>query len=63
MTGNAILDSALILGGVGLFFGFVIALVNQRFRVWEDPRISDVEEMLPSTNCGACTQPGSRSSC
>ena len=60
MSGNAILDSALILGGVGLFFGFVIALVNQRFRVWEDPRISGVEEMLPNTNCGACSRPGCR---
>jgi len=60
MTGTPILDSALILGGVGLFFGFVIALVNQRFRVWEDPRIVGVEEMLPNTNCGACTQPGCR---
>jgi RnfABCDGE-type electron transport complex B subunit len=58
MSGNPILDSALILGGVGLFFGFVIALVNQRFRVWEDPRIVGVEELLPNTNCGACSQPG-----
>ena len=39
MFSNPILQSALILGGVGLFFGFVIALVNRRFRVWEDPRI------------------------
>ena len=60
MTGIPILDSALILGGVGLFFGFVISLVNKRFRVWEDPRIVGVEEMLPSTNCGACSQPGCR---
>ncbi len=60
MSGNAILDSALILGGVGLFFGFVIALVNQRFRVWEDPRIVGVEELLPNTNCGACSRPGCR---
>jgi len=60
MTGIPILDSALILGGVGLFFGFVISLVNRKFRVWEDPRILGVEEMLPSTNCGACSQPGCR---
>jgi electron transport complex protein RnfB len=60
MTGIPILDSALILGGVGLFFGFVISLVNKRFRVWEDPRILGVEEMLPNTNCGACSQPGCR---
>jgi Na+-translocating ferredoxin:NAD+ oxidoreductase RNF subunit RnfB len=60
MTGIPILDSALILGGVGLFFGFVISLVNKKFRVWEDPRILGVEELLPSTNCGACSQPGCR---
>ena len=60
MTGNSILDSALILGGVGLFFGFVIAMVNKKFWVWEDPRIDEVEELLPSTNCGACGVPGCR---
>jgi len=60
MTGNPILDSALVLGGVGLFFGFLIALVNKKFRVWEDPRIDEVEELLPSTNCGACGLPGCR---
>ena len=60
MTGMPVLDSALILGGVGLFFGLLISLVNKRFRVWEDPRIVGVEEMLPNTNCGACTQPGCR---
>ena len=60
MSGYVILDSALILGGVGLFFGFVIALVNRKFRVWEDPRIVGVEELLPNTNCGACSRPGCR---
>ena len=60
MTGNLILDSALVLGAVGLFFGFVIAMVNKKFRVWEDPRIDGVEDLLPSTNCGACGQPGCR---
>ncbi|MCW8926846.1 MAG: RnfABCDGE type electron transport complex subunit B [Xanthomonadales bacterium] len=60
MTGNLILDSALVLGAVGLFFGFLIAMVNKKFQVWEDPRIDGVEELLPSTNCGACGQPGCR---
>jgi len=60
MTGNPILDSALVLGGLGLFFGFVIALVNKKFWVWEDPRIDDVEGLLPGTNCGACGVPGCR---
>ena len=60
MTGNPILDSALVLGGVGLFFGFLIALANKKFHVREDPRIDEVEELLPSTNCGACGLPGCR---
>ena len=60
MTGNPILDSAIVLGSVGLFFGFLIAMVNKKFQVWEDPRIDDVEELLPSTNCGACGLPGCR---
>jgi RnfABCDGE-type electron transport complex B subunit len=60
MTGNPILDSALILGGLGLFFGFLIAMANKKFYVWEDPRISGVEQLLPNSNCGACGQPGCR---
>ncbi|MGA9574932.1 MAG: RnfABCDGE type electron transport complex subunit B [Lysobacterales bacterium] len=60
MTGNPILDSALVLGGVGLFFGFLIAMANKKFYVWEDPRINEVEQLLPNSNCGACGQPGCR---
>jgi Na+-translocating ferredoxin:NAD+ oxidoreductase RNF subunit RnfB len=60
MTGNPIFDSALILGGVGLFFGFLIAMANKKFYVWEDPRIDAVEELLPKSNCGACGLPGCR---
>ena len=60
MTGNPILDSALVLGGLGLFFGFLIAMANKKFYVWEDPRIGDVEQLLPNSNCGACGQPGCR---
>ncbi len=60
MTGHPILDSALILGGVGLFFGFMIAMANKKFYVWEDPRIGEVEQLLPNSNCGACGQPGCR---
>jgi len=60
MTGHPILDSALVLGGVGLFFGFLIAMANKKFYVWEDPRIGEVEQLLPNSNCGACGQPGCR---
>ena len=55
-----ILNAILILGGVGLFFGILIALANKRLKVWEDPRIDVVASMLPNANCGACGLPGCR---
>jgi electron transport complex protein RnfB len=58
MDAESILHSVLILGGVGLFFGLLIALANRTLKVWEDPRIHDLEELLPGTNCGACGTPG-----
>ncbi len=49
-----------VLGGVGLFFGALIAIANRFLRVQEDPRIDSVTEMLPGTNCGACGFAGCR---
>ncbi len=58
MDATSILLSVVILGGVGLAFATLIALAHQRFKVWEDPRIAVVADLLPGTNCGACGQPG-----
>lgn len=55
-----ILTAVAILGGVGLVFGTLIALANRRLKVWEDPRIDVVNDMLPGANCGACGEPGCR---
>ena len=49
-----------ILGGLGLVFAILIALANSKLRVWEDPRIDAVANMLPNANCGACGVPGCR---
>ena len=38
--------------------GVVLAIAHRKLYVWEDPRIADVEEMLPGANCGACGLPG-----
>ncbi len=54
MSVVAVVNSALILGGVGLTFGILIALANRKLFVWEDPRIDTVNQFLPGTNCGAC---------
>lgn len=50
----------LILAGLGLLFGIILSIAYRRFKVFEDPRIDIVEEMLPGANCGACGQPGCR---
>ncbi len=60
MDFDAIIQSILILSGVCLVFGALIALVHSRFRVFEDPRIDAAVELLPGTNCGACGTPGCR---
>lgn len=57
---STVLASVAILGGVGLTFGALIALANRRLRVWEDPRIDAVSELLPGANCGACGYAGCR---
>ncbi len=56
-----IITALLIMGGLGVFFGTVLALSYRFLRVEEDPRIEKVEEMLPGSNCGACGAPGCRS--
>ena len=60
MDFSLILTSVAVLGGVGLTFGTLIALANAKLKVWEDPRIDAVEEVLPGANCGACGLAGCR---
>jgi len=56
----ALIVPAGILGGVGLVFGTLIAVAHRFFKVWEDPRIDAVTDMLPGANCGACSFAGCR---
>jgi len=60
MSVSTILLSVAILGGVALTFAILIAVANKKLRVWEDPRIDAVNEMLPGSNCGACGSAGCR---
>jgi Na+-translocating ferredoxin:NAD+ oxidoreductase RNF subunit RnfB len=38
----------------------VLAVANIKLKVFEDPRIDQVNDMLPGNNCGACGLPGCR---
>ena len=52
--------AVLVLFAIGATCGTVLSVASKVFYVWEDPRIDGVEELLPSTNCGACSRPGCR---
>ena len=45
---------------VPILIAALIAVTHRRFKVWEDPRIDAVVDLLPGTNCGACGQAGCR---
>lgn len=53
-----IVYSLLSLGGIAAVFAVLLYIVAKQFHVKEDPRVSDVEGMLPGINCGACGFPG-----
>jgi RnfABCDGE-type electron transport complex B subunit len=54
------LTAAIFMGGIGVILAVVLAFADKKFYVWEDPRIDQVEAMLPLANCGACGCPGCR---
>jgi len=60
MTLSSILTPVAILGGLGLAFGTLIALAHWKLKVWEDPRIDELSDILPGANCGACGFAGCR---
>lgn len=57
---NIILLSIIILGAVGLLAGVILYFIAEKFKVYEDPKIDEVEEALPAANCGGCGYPGCR---
>lgn len=53
-----ILYPILILGGLGLLFGIILAFASKVFEIKADARITAIREALPGANCGACGQTG-----
>ncbi len=45
---------------LGALAAIILYFVAQKFKVFEDPRIDQVEEVLPAANCGGCGFPGCR---
>ena len=51
---SEIIMPVLIIGGLGLLFGALLAFASMVFAVEQDDRIDKIVEVLPGANCGAC---------
>lgn len=52
--------AASLMGGIGVLLAAALAVADRKLYVFEDPRIDQVESMLPKANCGACGSVGCR---
>ncbi len=57
---EVILYSLIALCSIGVAAAIILYFVAQKFKVIEDPRIDEVDEVLPGANCGGCGYAGCR---
>jgi Na+-translocating ferredoxin:NAD+ oxidoreductase subunit B len=57
---STILLTVVSLGFLALVASVILYFVASKFKVFEDPRIDEVQEILPAANCGGCGFPGCR---
>jgi Na+-translocating ferredoxin:NAD+ oxidoreductase subunit B len=57
---EVILYTLISLSSLGILLAVILFFVAQKFKVIEDPRIDEVEALLPGANCGGCGYPGCR---
>lgn len=55
-----LLYTILSLSALGVAAAIILYFVAQKFKVYEDPRIDQVEAEMPGANCGGCGYPGCR---
>ncbi len=53
-------STVLVLSSLGVLAAVALFYIAKQFKVEEDPRIDDVEKMLPGANCGGCGFAGCR---
>ena len=57
---TVLLSTIATLSLLGILSAVILYFVAQKFKVEEDPRIDEVEKMLPGANCGGCGFAGCR---
>lgn len=51
-------QSIILMGGLGVAIGAILAVASKVFYVYEDPKVVAVGSTLPGANCGGCGYPG-----
>ena len=57
---TTIIWTIVILAALGLVLSIILVFVAKKFKVEEDPRIDEVEKVMPGANCGGCGFAGCR---
>ncbi|HCY86420.1 MAG TPA: electron transporter RnfB [Desulfobacteraceae bacterium] len=52
------LQSILMMGGLGVAIGTALVIASKAFYVYEDPTVVAIDDCLPGANCGGCGYPG-----
>ncbi|MFO8052743.1 MAG: RnfABCDGE type electron transport complex subunit B [Candidatus Omnitrophota bacterium] len=51
---NQVISATIIFGLIGLAFSLLLAFLNRKLKVPEDPKVKKILNVLPGLNCGAC---------
>ena len=54
---STVIWTIVILTVLGLLLALILFWVARKFKVEEDPRIDEVEKVMPGANCGGCGLP------
>ncbi len=57
---DIVIFTIITVSAIGVIAAVILYIASQKFKVFEDPRIDEVEDALPSANCGGCGYPGCR---
>ncbi len=52
------IQSILMMGGLGVLISTVLVIASKAFYVYEDPTVLAIDDALPGANCGGCGYPG-----
>ncbi len=58
--GHTIIITVISLGLLALLAAVILYFIAQKFKVYEDPRIDEIQAVLPAANCGGCGFAGCR---